>query len=351
MEKRQVKGYLLEIALSELLTVNGYDIVRTANNYDIFSRGNGLNLRGRGGFHQFDSLGTLRVTPPFMYPLRNFLEAKFYSDNDKVGIDIVRKGVGILHDINTNYSTVSMSSEELILPKYHYNYTIASTSGFTKDAQLYAIAHKIFLLDLRNQFPLIKEGITRLVDWLADTLGSDNDIPKEVFKTFANSFEEWLAGGDINYNYPEEDDEFRESFDLIKSGMHNKAIYLASTNSTQLIPLIPDSDTDFKNVLRSSPHQRVQITWNPGNENWIITGYDTGIDVSFRLTFKLPDTFAEYIFSKKNHVQERANNTKESALEKLTFIAFLDDQNPTICTLKFDRESTKKLVKELNNKR
>ena len=56
MEKRQVKGYLLEIALSELLTVNGYDIVRTANNYDIFSRGNGLNLRGRGGFHQFDSL-------------------------------------------------------------------------------------------------------------------------------------------------------------------------------------------------------------------------------------------------------------------------------------------------------
>lgn len=342
MRKSQAKGYLLEIVLEKLLRVNGYNVITQPDNCEIFNKGNGLNLRGRGGFHQFDSLGTLRVTPPFMYPLRIFLEAKFFSDSSKVGIDVVRKGVGILQDVNTNYSTVLMDDNELNFPRYNYNYTVFSASGFSKGAQLYAIAHKIYLVDLDSEFQMIKEGITNLVDWLSEEVGRD-EIPKEDFNAFADSFKEWLWNDDVNF-YGEYEN--RESLDLIRADTNDKAIYLASTNSPQLIPLIPDDDSRFKDSLRISPHQNVEITWNEEDENWIVTGSRT--DIRFRLTFKLPEMFAEYIFSENNHIQERAYNAKEQWLSKLTFIAFLDDENPTICTLTFDKNSTERLVDQLN---
>ncbi|MDT2830697.1 hypothetical protein P7H62_05305 [Vagococcus carniphilus] len=350
MKKGQARGYLLEIMLEKLLKVNGYNVITQPDNCDIFIKGNGLNLRGRGGFHQFDSLGTLRITPPFMYPLRIFLEAKFYSDGSNVGIDVVRKGVGILQDVNTNYSTVLMNDNELSLPRYNYNYTVFSASGFSKGAQLYAIAHKIYLVDLDNEFLIIKRGITGLVDWLFNELGTDEDIEKSEFNNFSNHFREWLYNTDIDFNqsyFGKGGNEYRYNLNLIETEMSEKSLYLASTNSPQLIPLVPDDDSQFKESLRISPHQRVQITWNQENENWIVTGSDTNI--SFRLTFKLPDMFAEYIFTENNNIQERAYDVKESMLSKLTFIAYLDEINPTICTLSFDKESTEQLVRELNN--
>lgn len=124
-----------------------------------------MNVKGRGGYHQFDSLGTFRITPPFVYPIRLFLEAKFHSK--VIGIDRVRMGVGILQDVNTNYSTIQMTSAELELPKYHYNYAIFSTSGFTDDAQRMAIAHKIYLMDLSSGcYSWIKDFINQIVDRL-----------------------------------------------------------------------------------------------------------------------------------------------------------------------------------------
>ena len=99
MKKSQAKGYLLEIVLAKLLKVNGYDLVTSSDNEIRFLGRNGLNVKGRGGYHQFDSLGTFRITPPFVYPIRLFLEAKFYTNN-KVGIDRVRMGIGILQDVN-----------------------------------------------------------------------------------------------------------------------------------------------------------------------------------------------------------------------------------------------------------
>ena len=78
------------------------------------------------------------------YPLRLFIEAKFYT-SERIGIDKVRMGVGILEDVNTNYSTVDVEDEQLVVSRYNYHYAIFSSTGFTEDAQRYAIAHKIQL--------------------------------------------------------------------------------------------------------------------------------------------------------------------------------------------------------------
>jgi len=68
MNKQQAKGYLLEIVLSKLIEVNGYEVITEWNipyepelppeEQEIRNQSNGLNIKGRGGYHQFDTLGT-----------------------------------------------------------------------------------------------------------------------------------------------------------------------------------------------------------------------------------------------------------------------------------------------------
>lgn len=193
MKKSQARGYLLEIVLSKLIEINGYDVIRVADNDEIVSKGNGLNVRGRGGFHQFDTLGEFKITPPFVYPLRLFVEAKFY-DSNKVGIDRVRMAVGILEDVNTNCSTVEMNEEELSIEKYQYHYAIFSTSGFTKDAQRFAIAHKIHLIDLSGgEYKKIIDLIKQIVDALCSiSRGGSDCIPKDTFSSFKENFSDMI---------------------------------------------------------------------------------------------------------------------------------------------------------------
>ena len=198
MNKQQAKGYLLEIVLSKLIEVNGYEVITECNipyepsvphgEQEIEHKRNGLNVRGRGGYHQFDTLGTFRITPPFVYPLRLFVEAKCYAST-KVGIDIVRMGVGILNDINTNYSTVNLSTEQLSVKRYQYHYAIFSTSGFSKPAQRYAIAHKIHLIDLSSD---VYKNIINLIHQIIDELMDNSDIDDTQFNSFKRTFSELI---------------------------------------------------------------------------------------------------------------------------------------------------------------
>jgi hypothetical protein len=352
MKKSQTKGYLLEIVLERLLKVNGYNVVCEPNGDDIVRIGNGLNVVGRGALHQFDSLGTLKSTPPFMYPLRIFLEAKYRKN--RTGIDVIRNGVGILQDINTNYSTVNMTEHQLTLPRYNYNYVVFSTSGFSIEAQKYSIAHKIYLVDLRSQFIHIKTGIKAIVDLWFNTYSRSDTITKEQFQRLSGFLKTILSypNQNIYSNYELTVD--NETLGLINEmidEVSQKPIYLANTNSSQLVPLIPDNNDQFIESLKVSPHQRVSITRNNQENTWTVIGREN-TENSFILRFELPEIFLNYILSDNNNFDKMAYNVKEEFLSKFTFIAYLgNDENPTICTLTFDKDATKRLVAEINNVR
>lgn len=53
MNKQPAKGYLLEVVLSKLIEVNGYDLITNNDiertNEIVNIPRNGLNIRGRGG--------------------------------------------------------------------------------------------------------------------------------------------------------------------------------------------------------------------------------------------------------------------------------------------------------------
>lgn len=338
MKKSQVRGYLLEIVLSKLIEINGYDIIRVADGNEIRKKANGLNLRGRGGFHQFDTLGKFRITPPFVYPLRLFVEAKFYSET-KVGIDRIRMGVGILEDVNTNYSTVEMNDEELVVEKYQYHYAIFSTSGFTEAAQRFAIAHKIHVIDLSgDEYRCIIDFIKQIADKLDDIHGGETDcIPKDIFLAFKEFFTNIVLDEQNNINeYHSEIDPLVEE---LKREINNRFIYLATINSPHIIPLF--SNDEFNEELRRNPHQNVAITWHENQPNqWNIISRN-----DIMIKFTLPNLLHKYMFSDEERIEENAICIKEYNIGKFVFIAYLDSFNPTLCTLKFDRNFTDQVIR------
>lgn len=343
MNKQQAKGYLLEIVLSKLIEVNGYEVIREHNipyeysvpyeEQEIVSNPNGLNVRGRGGYHQFDTLGTFKITPPFVYPLRLFVEAKCYAST-KVGIDRVRMGVGVLNDINTNYATVDLSTEQLSIKRYQYHYAIFSTSGFSKPAQRYAIAHKIHLIDLSND---AYKGIINLIEQIVDELMDNSDIDPSEFNNFKNLFSELIHDG---YYYHGDNKFFVSDLlhlvRVLKYNIENQFLYLAIINSVHMIPLLANSE--FNELLKSNPHQNVSIHFNPENpDEWIIVPIVDNDEVpNLSISFTLPELLREYIYQDV----ENTMLVKEKFIHKFVFIAYLDNDNPTICTLTFNKATT-----------
>lgn len=380
MKKSQARGYLWEVIIERLIKVNGYDIVSQSNGDDIIQGNNGLRVRGRGGEHQFDSLGEFKITPPFMFPMRLFVEAKFYDENRKVQIDKIRMAVGILQDINTNYSTVTIPNNQLsLLKKYDYHYVLFSTSGFTKDAQKMALAHRIKIIDIG--FSKIKE-LKILIEEIVDELDSKfsdskDEIPSDWFNRFKNEFrdfinnqkyrsnnQEYLSdleqlsrvyeklileefGAEEMFLYLIKGNNFEEASKKLKDLtdiIRNYSLYIASINSSQVIALAPDNDHVFRECLKRKPHQEVSITWN-GKEDWTIRPSDG----SYRLTFRLPELFVRELASNLQNIEEEAMNLKESKLSRMSFIAYLDDEDPTLCTLKFNRKLTMEHINRFQN--
>ncbi|MBD2691230.1 hypothetical protein [Anabaena catenula] len=170
LSTKQIRGLVLEEIILVLLGKAGYRILTKQDDPLIFRDGKaGLEVQGRGEWHQIDALVGYDRTPAFLFPIRLGVEAKAYFPNSsstgKVGIEIIRNAVGVVKDINENYSSFfSKPSQELKLKRYNYVYAIFSLYGFTQNAQRYAIAHQIYLIQYYHNhlFNGIKDILSEL---------------------------------------------------------------------------------------------------------------------------------------------------------------------------------------------
>ncbi len=166
LRREVLRGYVLEELIAYLLRNNGYHLISNpAHDRAALSGGaNGLRVRGRGAEHQADALGELTVPTPFMLPVRLFCEAKYL--NHKVGLEVIRNALGVLNDVNEQFGSTGATTKAP-MRRFQYRYSIFSASGFTSDAEAYALAQQISLIDLRGPaFGYLLQAADRVTDAL-----------------------------------------------------------------------------------------------------------------------------------------------------------------------------------------
>lgn len=147
----QIHGMLLEEAVLHLLRFSGYRPVTAHGNDPTLRLGTaGLEVLGRGEHHQIDAIADFTIPQPFVNPARLLVEAKF--KDSAVGIEIVRNAVGVLKDVSEYWVSPSTPGRGRARarpsqqPRYHYQYALLASSGFTENAQRYAVAHDVYLI-------------------------------------------------------------------------------------------------------------------------------------------------------------------------------------------------------------
>lgn len=141
----QIRGSLLEEIVLLLLDRSGYRRVQIGEEGTRNGRA-GLEVEGRGTVHQIDALVTPFYSHAFIYPIRLLVEAK--CEAKAVGLAVVRSVVGSIFDINQNYFAGRLAGgRELRMQRFNYHAALFAANGYSENAEQYALAHQVFLID------------------------------------------------------------------------------------------------------------------------------------------------------------------------------------------------------------
>lgn len=309
------RGYLLEEALAWLLRNSGYRLLVDENDDpEALSMGsNGLRVKGRGAYHQVDVLGEFEFTPAFSLPIRLFLEAKFYS-RERCGLQTVRNAHGVIDDVNENFVRDG-SRKQPPRKRYRYVYALFSASGFTADAQDYALAQQISIVDLSGaSFTWLRDSVTTAAAVLGKvpTRRRGNVSPinwmrtrlREMLQTSLN------RGADEAPDYRENGafiaqtkaPLFEEAAEAALSGLaadlrsHQRSELLLGFLSTPFIVPMAAEDADrFLRFVQTYPEHEIRLGrtgFGRGTE-WVV--WPAGHSRDYRLTFKLPERLERWI--------------------------------------------------------
>lgn len=369
--RESLKGYILEELIAYLIRNTGYKLLvdPIQDQRELAKKGSGLVVKGRGAVHQADVLGQLAWIPAFTFPLRLFIEAKCRLK--KTGIPDVRNAVGILEDINQNYSPLREGKP--LIQRFSYRYALFSTSGFTKTASDMALAHQISLIDLSGpDFQDLRDLIDKAADMLLndltkqdsddeevidkDFMHTDNQIIRKPKKSITQLFrihirkklETWPMLEDkpldpIELTYMQKK---LPSLDLITDVIQTqmaryREFFVGMANGPFLLIFKSDNPERFIRYVSDNPVHRVTITWTYQNNmerQWIIHPVDNR--QSYSLSFGLPKTLGDWIFGDEERALRRAWNVKEKFLSDITIYRFVEGTDQLI-RLIYDAKLTK----------
>lgn len=324
-----LRGYVLEELLAALLKNSGYDLLvdESQDPVVLCNEGNGLRVRGRGADHQADVLGQLRLRLPFMHPIRLFVEAK-YRDA-ATGLAEVRNALGVVNDVNEHYSTALAARATPRYVRYQYRYALFSASGFTDDAQRFAIAQQISLIDLRGPaFAWILESAARVAEELLRvaesarlesfpvgqtrqalrlalgtwSLGDDSDVPLRYSDAASRARKANRSSGARDSLPPD-----RLADVAAQAAELDGRLYLGFTDSPFLLVLQPDDSAETEAVLESSP-ESIAVDLRFAGEttdvgDWTLTSVDDGRAVTLRIA--LPSGFEELLLEPADRTDAR----------------------------------------------
>ena len=313
----QIRGGMLEEIVLVLLENAGYRILNGNDGVEIRNGHSGLELQGRGEWHQVDALVSYDFTPSFIYPIRLIVEAKAYLPNSysrgRVGINTVRNAVGILKDVNENYfSFSSQGSNNLYkFKRFNYTYAIFSLYGFTRNAQRYAVAHQIFLIQyyFNPLFDGVRNAISQVNRW---DIFSTRDIELRQLRQGVREYLRSEASNEID-NLPFFSEEGKELIRNLKKELENiRGSYFGLLNGEYPIHLI--AERALTQIQRDEILARVYIH----EARYVSLEFD-----NYRLFFELPEAIVE-LFSNIWGDKRRIAETKMQHVNYVTLTGIID---------------------------
>ena len=311
----QIIGAILEEIVLVLLENAGYRILNGNDGEEIRNGHSGLELQGRGEWHQVDALVSYDFTPSFIYPIRLIVEAKAYLPNfyssGRAGINVVRNAVGVLKDVNENYFSFSPqnSNNTYKFKRFNYAYAIFSLYGFTRNAQQYAIAHQIFLI--QYYFNPLFEGIRNFISQIdREAIFYSRDIE---LKQLRQSVSDYLRNNDSNEIYSFFTERGMEKIMHLREELNNiNGSYFGLLNGKYPIHLVSNRVLtrilDDEIFARVYIHEAKYVSFEINNN---------------KLFFELPEAIIE-IFSKIWGDKRMVAETKRQYVSYITLTGIID---------------------------
>ena len=196
--RSQLKGYLFEIVMLELLCKNGFSVVNSATepkNRVRENRDGFIEFRGRGCWHQIDCPCDYDTLIPFTYPLRLLGEAKFYkSPLEKTHI---RSFIGVIKDIQENYFIDEGIDVDHAYPRKNEIGVYFAANGFQAEAEKLSYAHCIKTISYSNN-PIL-ERLKDCITLLEENYLSVESIKKGNSIIFKRAFTNFIKTGNFAY--------------------------------------------------------------------------------------------------------------------------------------------------------
>ncbi|MFF3589016.1 hypothetical protein ACFYYI_17915 [Streptomyces sp. NPDC002387] len=352
VHERVLRGYLLEEVVAWLLRSSGYELLSATHDQEknpahrvLKQQHNGLAVRGRGAWHQADALGEFRYVPPFSLPVRLFVEAKFTGTN--VGLPTVRNGHGVVHDVNENVVTsVHGAAPSRPRPRYHYSYAIFSTAGFSRDAQEYALAHQISLIDLSMpDFEGLRNLVSRQAQRVHEVL--DTLPPKQRPRVHAvrTHLRHRLLQVVDDYSYFMYEDDVpvlprsvTQPLDDIAQSLSSRqtpGLVLAFPSGPFVLGLTSENLYTFVDYARRHPTHTVHLRRLPqiaSHPVWQVRPAEG--PGAYAMTFSLPEQVESWIRAQEETVNDRARWIKRNVLSTMT-IYWLDGDHTLTFQLRY----------------
>ncbi|QHC21378.1 restriction endonuclease [Streptomyces sp. GS7] len=325
LKDSSLRGYLLEESLAWLLRFSGYRLLvhEDQDPVELVSESNTLRVRGRGALHQVDVLGEFAFTPAFSMPVRLFLEAKYYQG--RCGLEVVRNAHGVVHDVNENFMTHAGTRPR---QRFKYSYALFSAGGFTADAQKYALAHQISLVDLSGaSFAWLLGHIGATASSLSKAqkhLPASVPFPVNWMRT---ELRRALGTSPLHLLPPpsDADGKFMEvagaavaEFAAVLRQRSDAELLLGFPSAPFILPLAADDHRAFLEYAEARPDHAVRIRRRGvgAAAEWTVSPADAV--GAYELAFKLPEHVEDWISGVEEKERRRTVEVKEQFLSAIT---------------------------------
>lgn len=321
----QIRGGLLEEVVLLLLNRSGYRRVSVGEEGTRNGRA-GLEVEGRGTTHQIDALVTPVHAHAFIYPIRLLVEAK--CEAHPLGLAVVRSVVGSVFDIAQNYFAARLSDgRETRMQRFNYHAAIFAANGYSENAERYAIAHQVFLIDYSHvgaMRPVVDALLNLQIEDFRELARQGG---RRNLTAIRQSFRRMLENQEV--------DAVRDVFspsgieklnqELIPAVRELRGSYYGMIEGIYPVHLISREEIPAR-LLRERPVIPCEIRVSEDEEVWAFEPSEIPRDSPdfFHLEFTIPEFVADILNARTHQNQEGVARWREIANIKQQYLRFVD---------------------------